>query len=70
MFLLSIIIMCYLNCTVSNVSLFTFLKANIHTLPRYLSEPPYHLLYIVEDEKNIGFVNENESESERESKKQ
>jgi len=25
---------------------------------------------IVEDEKNIGFVNENESESERESKKQ
>ena len=37
---------CYLNCTVSNVALSTFLKANIHTLPRYLSKPPYHLLYI------------------------
>lgn len=36
-----------LNGTMSNVPLFAFVKANIYTFPRYLSETFDHLLYIL-----------------------
>lgn len=37
-----------LNGIMSNISLSTFMKANVHTFPRYLSKTSDHLLYIQE----------------------